>query len=249
MRPWYERYQPVSYKLETRSGTEQEFQSMVRRCNSAGVRIYVDAIINHMTGSAGKGIGTGGSSYDADILSFPAVPYSSTDFNGPNECPSRSGDIDDFSDPIQVRNCRLVGLNDLNQAVPWVRDRTVDFLNKLSGYGVAGFRVDAAKHMWPGDLNIMFERLNTLPTDQGFPSGARPFIFQEVIDFGGESISAGEYIGHGRVCEFKASASIAGVIRKNDGQQLKYVKNWGEGWGFLPEGTSVVFVDNHDNQR
>ncbi|CAG7826159.1 unnamed protein product, partial [Allacma fusca] len=27
-RPWWERYQPVSYKLETRSGSEQEFQSM-----------------------------------------------------------------------------------------------------------------------------------------------------------------------------------------------------------------------------
>ena len=28
-RPWWERYQPVSYKLETRSGTEEEFKAMV----------------------------------------------------------------------------------------------------------------------------------------------------------------------------------------------------------------------------
>ena len=51
--------------------------------------------------------------------------------------------------------------------------------------GVAGFRVDAVKHIWPGDLNAIFSSLNDLPTSKGFPSGSRPFIFQEVIDQGG----------------------------------------------------------------
>ncbi|XP_063536174.1 alpha-amylase-related protein-like [Cydia strobilella] len=37
-RPWWERYQPISYKLVTRSGDEQQFSDMVRRCNDAGVR-------------------------------------------------------------------------------------------------------------------------------------------------------------------------------------------------------------------
>jgi alpha-amylase len=37
-RPWWERYQPMSYKLVTRSGNEQQFTNMVRRCNTAGVR-------------------------------------------------------------------------------------------------------------------------------------------------------------------------------------------------------------------
>ncbi|CAG7821568.1 unnamed protein product, partial [Allacma fusca] len=49
--------------------------------------------------------------------------------------------------------------------------------------------------------------------------------------------------------DLKACSKIGDVIRKNDGQQLRYVRNWGEGWGYLPEGYSVVFVDNHDNQR
>ncbi len=37
-RPWWERYQPVSYTLTTRSGNEAQFQSMVNRCNAVGVR-------------------------------------------------------------------------------------------------------------------------------------------------------------------------------------------------------------------
>ena len=36
-RPWWERYQPVSYKLCTRSGNESEFKDMVTRCNNVGV--------------------------------------------------------------------------------------------------------------------------------------------------------------------------------------------------------------------
>ncbi|KAI2518125.1 hypothetical protein G5576_018727, partial [Homo sapiens] len=35
-RPWWERYQPVSYKLCTRSGNEDEFRNMVTRCNNVG---------------------------------------------------------------------------------------------------------------------------------------------------------------------------------------------------------------------
>lgn len=60
MRPWWERYQPISYLLTTRSGNEQEFSEMTRRCNSVGVRIYVDIIINHMC-AEGSSIGTGNS--------------------------------------------------------------------------------------------------------------------------------------------------------------------------------------------
>src|SRR4029450_8875281 len=47
-RPWYERYQPMSDQLTSRSGTRQEFVQMLQRCHQAGVQIYADAVINHM---------------------------------------------------------------------------------------------------------------------------------------------------------------------------------------------------------
>jgi len=37
-RPWFERYQPISYRLVSRSGNEDEFRDMVRRCNAVDVR-------------------------------------------------------------------------------------------------------------------------------------------------------------------------------------------------------------------
>lgn len=120
---------------------------MVSRCNAVGVRIYVDVILNHMSADSVNPVGTSGNGADPSSKSFPAVPYSATDFNTPCS-------IYNYSNIHEVRNCELVGLHDLNQGVPWVRDRMVDFLDKLVEIGVAGFRVDAAKHMWPGDLEV-----------------------------------------------------------------------------------------------
>ena len=46
------------------------------------------------------------------------------------------------------------------------------------------YRFDAAKHMWPADMKAILDRLDNLPTGQGFAAGARAFVYQEVIDFG-----------------------------------------------------------------
>ena len=112
----------------------------VRRCNDAGVRVYADAVINHMTGKWSKAKGTGGSDFDSDTLNYPAVPYSRADFNGGKECLTKSGKIEDYRDVQQVRNCKLTGLNDLKQGSTYVRGKIVEYLNKLVSYGVAGFR-------------------------------------------------------------------------------------------------------------
>ena len=82
----------------------------------------------------------------------------------------------------QVRNCKLSGLNDLNQGSDYVREQISAYMNSLIDIGVAGFRVDACKHMWPGDLDAIFSGLNNLNSE--FPAGSRPMIFQEVIDNG-----------------------------------------------------------------
>jgi alpha-amylase len=59
--PWWEVYQPVSYDLTSRMGTESQFKQMVKTCRREGVKVYVDAVINHMTGQGN--ISYGGVSY------------------------------------------------------------------------------------------------------------------------------------------------------------------------------------------
>lgn len=102
-RPWWERYQPISYQIITRSGNKDEFKSMVDRCNRVGVRIYVDIVFNHMTSKRGSINGTGGTTANVDKLAYPGVPYGPDDFHFP--CT-----INDYNDANQVRNCQLVGM-------------------------------------------------------------------------------------------------------------------------------------------
>ncbi|KAI7804559.1 putative pancreatic alpha-amylase-like [Triplophysa rosa] len=107
--PWWQRYQPISYNLCSRSGTEGELRDMIIRCNNVGVNIYVDAVINHMCGAAG---GEGnhsscGTYFNSKNKDFPSVPYSSWDFND-YKCKTGNGEVESYNDIFQVRDCRLV---------------------------------------------------------------------------------------------------------------------------------------------
>lgn len=225
---WWTRYQPVSYQLHSRSGDANEFADMVQRCNAVGVDIYVDAVINHMA-AAGDGTGTAGSSYDSGTLDYP--DYSSNDFH-----PHCDIEPEDYrNDAWRVRHCRLVGLPDLNTSDDYVQSTLAGYLNHLTSLGVKGIRVDAAKHMAPSDISGILSRVND-PL----------YVFQEVIDLGGEAVSADEYTGISDVTEFRYSASIGDVFKN---QRLANLSNFGEAWGFLSSQDAVVFTDNHDNQR
>ncbi|XP_058454603.1 alpha-amylase A-like [Malaya genurostris] len=243
-RPWWERYQPISYKLTTRSGTEADFLDMSQRCNAVGVRLYVDIIINHMAAhpdDGSTGHGTGGSTAVPQDRDFPAVPYILSDFNP-------SCEITDWNDAEMIRNCELFGLPDLDQSIETVRNELVAFMDHLIDLGVAGFRVDAAKHMWPADLEVIYGRLKNLNTDFGFSAGARAFMMQEVIDNGDhEVVRKYEYNHLGTVTEFMFSYYMGRAFRGND--ELVWLESFGEDWGLLPSRDALVFVDNHDNQR
>ena len=227
---WWTRYQPVSYTLQSRSGTEQEFVDMVSRCKAAGVDIYADAVINHM--ASNNGVGTAGNRYSVDELSFPI--YSRYDFH--DYCAIGTGDY--ANDAWRVRNCRLNNLADLNTSdTSYVQPTIANYLNHLLDIGVAGLRIDGAKHMEPNDIAGILGRLNQ-----------RPFVFQEVIDHGGEAISSQEYLNNGDVTEFNYSSNLTDAF-KNGNQRLAYLSNWGAGWGLMDSDKAVVFTDNHDNQR
>jgi alpha-amylase len=54
---------------------------------------------------------------------------------------------------------------DLDSSKDYVRSKIAEFLNNLIDMGVAGFRVDAVKHMWPGDLSNIYGRLKNVRSE------------------------------------------------------------------------------------
>lgn len=136
---WLLRYQPVSYKIYSRSGNVDEFVNMVKSCMNHQIRVYIDVILNHMAEGDGEIMGNDHSVADPSKLQYPAVPYQADEFN--EFCI-----VQNFTNAFEIRNCRLIGLPDLNQAKETVRTKLVDFMNKLIDYGVAGFRIDAVSY-------------------------------------------------------------------------------------------------------
>jgi alpha-amylase len=90
----------------------------------------------------GSGSSTGGSSFNGGSMTYPSTPdlynyflacsqdqisttlmsftclisvYSANDFTPRSSCPSSNGDINNYGNAIEVRNCKLSGMPDLNQ--------------------------------------------------------------------------------------------------------------------------------------
>lgn len=231
-RPWWERYQPVSYRLVSRGGDRAAFADMVRRCREAGVGIYVDAVINHMTGPRfGEdplwGTGSAGSPYD--YYQYP--DFGAGDFH---DCRQDIGA--DYGNRDRVQNCNLVSLADLDTGSERVQGTLAGYLAELQGLGVAGFRIDAAKHMAAGDIAAILAR-----------AGGEPLVYQEVIESVGEAIEGGEYFGNGLVTEFDYGRKLAEFFHNAN---LSELWSFGPAWSeLMPSDRALVFVDNHDNQR
>jgi alpha-amylase len=228
--PWWQDYQPVSYQLTSRRGDRAAFASMVQTCHAAGVKIYVDAVVNHMAGGASGGPGSGGSTFTH--YGYPAVPYGHNDFH---HC-GRNGndDIANWGDHWEVRNCELVDLSDLATESAYVRGKLTAYLNDLVSLGVDGFRVDAAKHLPPADLAALF----------GGVSGD-PYVYQEVIEGGPGEISPLEYTGIGDVTEFRYGDLVSAAFRDANLPRAAAVADS----MLVPSDQATVFIDNHDTQR
>jgi alpha-amylase len=249
---WSERYQPVSYSLErSRSGTEAQFQNMVNRCASVGVGIYVDAVINHMTNFPSPGTGSNGTAYTK--YDYPGI-WSTGNFH-----PACT--IDSYQDAAQVQDCELLSLPDLDTGQPGVRQRLAEYLIALARMGVAGFRIDAAKHIQQVELDDIINRASATLTAEGRPI---PYLFLEVAGSGGgEAVLPPQYFGVGYssggaadITEFKV-IGVGDKFRKVGGQSLSQLNpngptgsRFGEtAWGLLPADKAVVFLQNHDTQR
>lgn len=227
---WWTSYQPVSYRLDSRLGTEDDFADMVGRCRDAGVEVIADAVINHMAGIE-SGTGVAGTAFTH--YSYPGL-YDEGDFHHCGLTPN--DDIADYTSREQVQTCELVNLADLDTSSASVRDTITEYLQHLLDLGVAGFRIDAAKHIAAADVQAIVDAL---------PEGT--VIMSEVIrGSGSEPVQPEEYVGAGSVFEFQYARDLgpglqAGVITDPalGAQRPLHVD---------PD-AAVVFIDNHDTER
>ena len=250
-RDWSQRYQPVSYSIErSRSGTGDEFRQMVGRCRAAGVGIIVDAVIIHMTNFPSPGVGSNGTSYTK--YSYPGL-YTPADFHSP--CA-----LINYQDAANVQECELFSLPDLDTGLPSVRQKIAGYLLSLARAGVAGFRVDAAKHIQQVELDDIVARVNTTLAGEGKP---RPYWFLEISGAEGEALTEADFYGVGYasggasdITEFTFTGA-GNKFRRLNGESIAQLNPDGPpgsqfseaAWKIMPTDKAVVFLQNHDTQR
>jgi alpha-amylase len=238
---WWNMYQPVSYKnLVGDMGNAADLGDMIARCHAAGVRVYADAVLNHA--ATGTGTGGGGSAYDEATLTYPL--FGPGDFHA--NCTIQPSDYS--NNRSNVVTCRLLGLPDLATDSAGVRDKNAAYLASLVDMGIDGFRLDAAKHMWPADVHAILGELPAT-TRMGEPI----FVTQEVTPDG--TVHTSDYFENGSVNEFAFTYAVRDAFRGFGGadiSQLPAMVGTGAGGGSRaldPSDDVTVFVDNHDTER
>jgi alpha-amylase len=243
LHPWWEVYQPVRYQLTSRMGNEQQFRDMVRACRLAGVKVYVDAVINHTTGQGNTSYG--GASYTP--YNYPAIAYRPNDFHfNAGECPSSDGGIQDFNNKLQVFKCNLVGLEDLRTEQNSVRIKLARYLNKLIGYGVSGFRVDAAKHIGQKDLDGIYAKLNRTV------DGHKPYWALEVLGDGPGVLAPQAFERNGKLLGANGAKQIKNAFKSYTQERIGSIATlevFGRDSGLTRSSRTSSFVQNHDSER
>jgi len=160
---WWTKYQPISFGLETRSGTAAEFKQMVAECRAAGVQVIVDVILNHMAIACDEAaesteavcVGWNGSRYGRRMMGGAqgwdaATPdyFRHTSYEkyfgecgvGPPSFLCGSTVTTDCS----CCHCDLYGMPDWNTGLHEVRAIHYRHIKELHDAGVTMLRVDAA---------------------------------------------------------------------------------------------------------
>ncbi|KAJ7912991.1 glycoside hydrolase superfamily [Mycena leptocephala] len=193
--PWWFVYQPVSYRLNSRHGTVTALRSMITTCRANGVRVYADAVVNHMSGGGndilnhrGSGSGdcgpygpknaTSGSPYYTHTSTYqynqktglkPGLEFPAVPY-GPTDFHCDRV-LNAFTDPFQLNYGWCVGgPRGPEHGATYVQDRISAYFATLLSMGFSGFRIDAAKHMGPNNIAQILARLKakmggSLPAD------------------------------------------------------------------------------------
>jgi alpha-amylase len=228
--PWWQAYQPVAYDLNSRFGTEAQLASMITACHAAGVKVYADVVLNHMTAQVNGGVGDNGTTFP-DMYDYPPL-YDEADFH------SCHTSITDWDDESQVWNCELDGLADLDTGSAYVQEQEAAYLNSLIAIGVDGFRWDSAKEMDPSDIAAI-EALLTKPV----------FIYQDVEYGAGQPVTPELYEGTGSLLEYRYGWDLYDVFTSGT---LASLSDFGPSWnsaGMVPSADAVAFVDDQDTER
>jgi alpha-amylase len=241
--PWYLAYQPLSYRIGNRLGSEQDFIDMVTTCKSVGVDVVVDVVLNHnaFIDKADDGGFNVNQPWTTKNLAqnLPDLGFNASHYNDAT-C---NGDIVNWDNEFERYNCRILTLSDIKTSDAFVRTTMANFLNRLIDIGVIGFRTDLAVCIPANDWRAIFSQV------KNNYRGNRPFLGQEAYDFSSpQGRNYRSYPSLGRIYNVDYSRAVGRSFTNFETNTLDQLPQLLSGLQ-LREDQSAVFIENHDKER
>lgn len=203
-------------KINHHFGDEAALKRLVDTAHSMGMFVMVDVLANHVAP-----IG-----YDYSRI----YPFNE-EYHYHRPC-----EVTDWKNQWQLENCRLFGLPDLDQNMPWVRKYLCDWVrNLIQKYNFDGIRIDTVRHIDKDFWSEYTRAAGVFSIGEAF-SGEDEYIaqYQHVMD---SAMNFGMYFTINNV--FAKGYSMRELHQRIDSMDKSY-KN--------PD-LLGLFADNHDQFR
>ncbi|MEE1154157.1 MAG: alpha-amylase family glycosyl hydrolase, partial [Acutalibacteraceae bacterium] len=133
---WWTFYQPTNFEINNKTtnglGTKADFKEMCEVAHSYGVKVIVDAVLNHMASQTTN---------DVCLLVPSEIRNNAALWH------NMSIDISNYENRFDATQHCMDGLPDLNTANKTVQNYAITYLKECIDAGADGFRFDAAKHI------------------------------------------------------------------------------------------------------
>lgn len=214
---WWVYYQPIAFNIETKSynalGTASEFKAMCTEAHKYGVKVIVDAVLNH-TGNNNSG----------NTISTMV----SSDLRNDSDCWHDISKNSWYESRWDITQFCMDGVPDLNTGNSKVQNYAIKYLKECIDAGADGFRFDGAKHIetpvdnsyasqfWPNVLNATTSYAKST-------RGITPYYYGEILDkpTGSNDTSNGQtvlnsYMQYMSVTQSPVSNSIRNAVNNGN---------------------------------
>ncbi len=225
---WWLLYQPTNQAIgNAQLGTRDDFAALCAEAENYGIKIIVDAVLNHMANNGNKDSWKG--------VVDPA--FDRDDFY------HNKGQCNQWDNRWAVTQ-QGIGMPDLNTQHPEVQNKARNFLNDCIACGADGFRFDAAKHIetnkgwdcgqsWAGSYwdNVL----------GGLNNKDNLFLYGEILQGGADNMEA--YTNYMRVTDHNYGGTLREAVANKN---LYGIGNYNSG---LSASQLVSYFENHDSYQ
>ena len=239
---WWVFYQPSDFKIDTSSqnalGTKSDFKAMCDEAHKYGVKVIVDAVLNHMANNG-------------DNTLSPTIP---SDIRNDSSCwHSITTNTSNWNSRWDITHNCMGGLPDLNTGNSKIQNYEIAFLKECIDAGADGFRFDGAKHIEvPNDYENASSNFwsNVLGATTSYAKSSRgftPYYYGEILDStgGGQSI-VNQYTNYMSVTCNTVSDNIRSQVNSGNASGAKR-KDFCDNEGSQPAASkAVLWNESHD---